>query len=48
MDTEEDYPCKDCDYDCDGWDAMYCCTLCRWDNGGEEPDYCDTCDPMDI
>ena len=36
--------CPDKD-NCDHWDAMYCCTLCRsWD---EHPD-CEHCDPWDI
>ena len=50
---EDDYidydpcPCDDCaerDW-CDGWEAQFCCTLCRWRN--EDPD-CEDCDPWDI
>lgn len=42
-----DYPCDSCcDRDrCDGWEARFCCTLCRYDNA--DPD-CDDCDPWDI
>lgn len=48
---EEDYyddenPCTDCkhsDY-CDGWEAKFCCDLCRYFGG----DDCEHCDPMDI
>lgn len=45
-DYDDDYPCNTCsssDY-CDGWEAMFCCTLCHY-NGSED---CDNCDPMDI
>ena len=40
-------PCDDCpDYDsCDGWEAQFCCTLCRWQC--ENPD-CNNCNPWDI
>lgn len=47
-DYEDDCPCNTCELDCDYWDANYCCTLCRWKNGGEEPSWCDDCDPWDI
>ena len=47
-DYEDDCPCNICEWDCDYWDAKYCCTLCRWKNGGEEPSWCDDCDPWDI
>lgn len=40
-------PCDDCDFECDGWDARYCCILCEWQYGkGNTP--CEDCDPMDI
>lgn len=44
---DDDYPCNACiDRDrCDGWEARFCCTLCRYDNA--DPD-CDNCDPWDI
>lgn len=48
-DDDADYgecPCDDCtnaDY-CDGWEARYCCTFCRW-SGSED---CENCDSMDI
>lgn len=44
---EDDFPCTNCsDKDhCDGWEARFCCTLCRYDNAN--PD-CDDCDPWDI
>jgi hypothetical protein len=48
-DDSED-PCETCeerDY-CDAWEAQFCCTLCCYMNGGEEPPWCDECDPMDI
>lgn len=40
-------PCDSCpDKDnCDGWEAQFCCTLCRFQN--EYPD-CENCDPWDI
>lgn len=40
-------PCDDCpDYDhCDGWEAQFCCTLCRWQGGGWD---CEDCNPFDI
>ena len=48
-DVEEDdpYPCDSCSSQdsCDGWEARYCCRLCRWYN--EDPD-CEDCDTMDI
>lgn len=40
-----DYPCDNCDRECDGWDMQYCCTLCFYNN--EHPD-CENCDPWDI
>ena len=43
---DEDYPCDECpaaDY-CDGWEAKFCCDLCRY-IGCED---CDNCDPGDI
>ena len=44
---DSDYPCDNCGDSvfCDGWEAQYCCTLCRWYD--DDPD-CDNCDPMDI
>lgn len=42
FDKEE--PCKKCGRECDHWDAMYCCTLCRWLGA----DHCDSCDYIDI
>ena len=50
-DYDDDCPCVECEKNgiyCDYWDAQYCCTLCRWENGGEEPSWCDDCDPWDI
>lgn len=43
----DDYPCDSCsDRDrCDGWEAQFCCTLCRYYNA--DPD-CENCDPWDI
>lgn len=41
---EDDYPCNHCDQKCDGWDAQFCCTLCRY-NGLDD---CENCDPWDI
>ena len=43
----DNFPCTTCAQRdvCDGWEARYCCTLCRYFN--DEPD-CDSCDPMDI
>ena len=40
-------PCHTCDRQefCDGWEAQFCCTLCRYYN--DDPD-CEYCDPMDI
>lgn len=44
---DSDYSCGSCsDRDrCDGWEAKFCSTLCRYDNA--DPD-CDNCDPWDI
>lgn len=49
-DMDEQSPCETCDRAewCDGWEAQLCCTLCIWEHGGEEPTWCDECDPMDI
>lgn len=44
---DDDCPCNGCEYECDDWEARYCCDRCRWLGGGEEQD-CDDCDPMDI
>ena len=43
----DDCPCDNCSQhdSCDGWEAQFCCTLCRWQFG--DPD-CDNCDPWDI
>jgi hypothetical protein len=41
---DDDYPCNDCEWECDGWESMFCCTLCHY-NGCED---CDNCDPWDI
>ena len=38
------YPCDNCDWECDHWDAMFCCTLCQYYGGGD----CESCDPRDI
>lgn len=45
-DDDDDYPCNDCGWkdSCDGWEARFCCTLCRYMGGGD----CDDCNPMDI
>lgn len=44
---ESKYPCHTCSEQesCDGWEAQFCCTLCRYYN--DELD-CENCDPMDI
>jgi len=47
MEEDPDYPCNACDWDCDPWEARYCCTLCHYEHGDEEPD-CEDCDPMDV
>lgn len=39
-----DYPCDNCDMNCDGWDAQFCCTLCEYLGGRD----CEDCDPWDI
>lgn len=43
---DDDYPCNNCSQSeyCDGWEAQFCCALCRY-NGFE---HCDDCDPMNI
>lgn len=43
----DDFPCDTCDMaeSFDGWEARYCCTLCRYYN--TDPD-CDFCDSWDI
>lgn len=38
----DNYPCKGCKADCKGWDAIYCCDLCKFVYSGETP--CDTCE----
>lgn len=43
-DESEISPCDDCDYHCDGWEAMFCCRLCHF-LGAEN---CDSCDPMNL
>lgn len=42
----DECPCNSCnDRDnCDGWEAIFCCDLCKW-RGMED---CDNCDPFDI
>ena len=43
---DEKAPCETCgdrEY-CDGWEAAFCCTICRWYGN----DDCDNCDPFDI
>lgn len=40
-------PCDECERDCDNWEAQYCCDLCRWQYGDNEPP-CDECDPWEI
>jgi len=49
-DATYEKPCETCGRAewCDGWEAQFCCELCTWLNGGEEPSWCDDCDPMDI
>lgn len=49
MNMEQDYydddcPCDNCERECDGWEAAFCCKLCEWHGGGD----CDHCDPMDL
>lgn len=46
MNTFDNCPCNDCDRECDGWDAQFCCTRCAWAFDGQTP--CEDCDPMDI
>ena len=41
---EDDYPCVNCDSNCDHWEARYCCVLCNYYGGGD----CDDCDGMEI
>ena len=43
-DYYDDCPCNDCESECDGWDAMFCCALCAY----EGRNFCEECDPMDI
>ena len=45
----DNYPCDDCPSRdaCDGWEARFCCTLCRWNYDDNDPP-CEDCDPMDI
>lgn len=45
--ANQGYPCDDCGWDCDYWEAQYCCTLCKY-NYGENNTPCDWCDPDDI
>lgn len=47
--TIQDYPCDNCLWkdSCDGWEAQYCCTLCKYEFG-EDNTPCDWCDPDDI
>lgn len=47
MDEDEINPCDNCNMDCDHWEAMYCCELCRATYGDIEPP-CDMCDTYDI
>ena len=47
-DYDENCPCNSCNKDCDAWESRYCCELCQYLNGREEPTYCDDCNPMDI
>ena len=46
-DDPDPCPCDSCSCQdsCDGWEARYCCALCRWYQN--DPD-CDNCDPRDI
>ena len=44
---DDDSPCVGCEYECDDWEACYCCDLCQWLGGGKDSD-CDDCDPMNI
>lgn len=41
-------PCETCPErdSCDGWEAQFCCTLCRYQYGDNPP--CDICNPWDI
>ena len=43
-DEDEMSPCEDCDYPCDGWEAMFCCRLCHFLCTED----CENCDPMDL
>ena len=47
MNEHADEECleDECQMECDGWDARYCCTLCMWYD--DEPD-CSNCNPMDV
>jgi len=50
MDDEREVcPCETCGLEggCDVWEALYCCTLCKWNYGDIEPP-CEDCDPWDI
>lgn len=44
--VDKDYPCDACGQkdSCDGWEAQFCCDLCRY--SGLE--HCEDCDPFDI
>lgn len=45
---DKDLPCCDCEkYEyCDGWDAQFCCKLCKYKYGEDTP--CENCDTDDI
>ena len=47
-DKDDDYPCEKCNRRdaCDGWDAQFCCILCRYYYKDNTP--CEGCDPFDI
>lgn len=38
------HPCDDCEWECDHWDMMFCCTVCE--HYGTQ--HCEYCDPWDI
>ena len=47
---DSDYPCDTCNLAnlCDGWEAKFCCTRCRYYNEDPDCEDCEYCDPMDI
>lgn len=42
--SENEDPCDNCPFDCDMWDAHFCCQRCRFYG----QDDCENCDRDDI